>query len=81
LSLQSYAQTNLGLITGNALYENKSAAAGASVDLFSLNDSSFKRMAIADKAGEFSINTLPFGWYRIQITSVGYQSIVCTIGR
>jgi len=76
LSLKSYAQTNPGLITGNVVYENLSAAAGATVELSSLNDSTLKRMAVADKSGEFLLNALPPGLYRLQITSVGYKSLI-----
>jgi hypothetical protein len=76
LSLKSFAQSNPGVIAGNVMYENQTAAAGASIELLSLIDTTFKRMTIADKAGEFFVSSIPFGWYRLQITSVGYQSLL-----
>jgi outer membrane receptor protein involved in Fe transport len=76
LSLNSFAQTPQGIISGNVLDEKKLAIMGASVQLYSLTDSLYKRTTLTDKAGEFSFSSLAFGWYRIRITSISFSPLV-----
>lgn len=64
-----------GVITGNVLDQNKKALNGGSVSLFLLNDSAQKFSTTTDREGAFTINNIPFGYYRLRITYVGMQSL------
>jgi hypothetical protein len=72
LSLKSFSQDQ-GIVSGNVMFDNKSAAMGATVELASLSDSSFKKAVVADKSGEFYFPSLPNDWFQLRITSVGYS--------
>jgi len=74
--LNVLGQTSQGIITGNVLDQKKNAVAGVSVELILRNDSSSSKMGMTDKAGEFSITAVPFGWYKIRLTSIGYAPLV-----
>ena len=62
-----------GLITGNLLDEKKKAVKDATVELVSFSDSIQKKSSISDKAGEFQFVKVPFGWYKLRITSIGFR--------
>ncbi|MFT3822718.1 MAG: outer membrane beta-barrel protein [Chitinophagaceae bacterium] len=75
----SYAQTASsaapGLITGNVLDDKKNAVAGASVELYLLPDTTKAlKSTLTDKNGDFSIAGIAFGWYRLAVTNIGFQS-------
>jgi len=76
LSLKTIAQSPVGLLAGNLTDEKSKAILGASVELASIKDSGYKKILATNAAGEFSFNGIPFGWYRLRITSVGYTSQV-----
>ena len=42
----------------------------------SLADSNLKRSLFTDKSGEFSFNSVSFGWFKLRITSIGYSPLV-----
>ena len=58
------------------LDEKRNAISGASVELASLADSNLKRSLFTDKSGEFSFNSISFGWFKLKITSIGYSPLV-----
>lgn len=64
-----------GIITGNILDEKSKAVANATIELRSFADSLKKRSTATDKDGGFSFSGLAFGYYRIKITSVGFNSL------
>ncbi len=76
LSFQAYSQTgSLGVLTGDVFDERKKALQGATIQLISLQDSGNKKSILTDKNGSFSFNNIPFGFHKIQISFVGFQSL------
>jgi len=73
---QQSKTSETGIVAGNLLDEKKGAISGASVELISLSDSLFKKGTLSDKDGGFTINSIPFGRYKIRISSVGYKTLV-----
>ena len=64
-----------GIISGNLLdSSNSNAIANASVQLIQIGTVT-KIARITDKNGEFSFNDLPFGYYSLNISFVGYASL------
>lgn len=72
LSLKS---EEFGKITGKVT-DNESAPVEADVKLLSLSDSSVIGGSKCDAAGLFSIDKVPYGKYKIQVSSIGYSSRV-----
>lgn len=64
-----------GVINGNLLDEQSKAIANATIQLQSFADSLFKRSTASGKDGDFSFSGLPFGYYRLKITSVGFKPL------
>src|SRR5262245_47543421 len=56
--------------------ESKKALVGATVELVHFKDSSNKRSTITDKNGDFLINNISFGYYKLRISHVGMQSLL-----
>ena len=74
----SYAQqkTSPGIIIGNVLdTDNNKAIPGATVALISMADSGFKQYVLTIKDGAFLFDMLPFGYYRLQLSSSGYAGL------
>src|SRR4030095_1432423 len=72
---QDAKKSSTGIITGNLLdSSNSKAIANASVQL-SLIGSDKKLTHVSDKNGEFSFTDLSFGYYRLNISYVGYASL------
>ncbi len=72
-----YAQESkpVGIISGNVLEADKEQPLlAASVSLVNMNDSSKAQSTITDKNGYFLFEELPFGFYRIMVSSIGYPS-------
>jgi outer membrane receptor protein involved in Fe transport len=67
-------KTDPGIIAGNILDGNKKGLEGASIELISLADSLQKRTTLSDKSGNFSIEYIAFGSYKLRISYVGLQS-------
>src|SRR6476659_3580408 len=65
----------VGIMTGNLLdFSNSKPIANASVQLNRIG-SSTKITRVTDKNGEFSFNDLPFGFYNLHISFVGYAPL------
>ena len=74
LSVSIYAQTRVtGVLTGTILDEKKKALEGASLQLFSIVDSTKSSTTLSDKNGSFTFFKIEFGLYRLQISYVGHQ--------
>jgi Outer membrane protein beta-barrel family/CarboxypepD_reg-like domain len=70
----SFAQQNEpGIITGDVLDENKKALEGVTVLLISLKDTSNTRATTTDKNGNFLIEKISMGYYRLRFSNVGLQ--------
>ncbi|MBC7875097.1 MAG: TonB-dependent receptor [Ferruginibacter sp.] len=73
----SFSQGNdPGIIAGNLLDESKKAIEGATVTLTSLKDTTKRRSAVTDKNGDFLIEKIAFGYYRLRFSNVGKQSLI-----
>jgi outer membrane receptor protein involved in Fe transport len=68
-------QKNMGIITGNLVDEKSKAVVSATVALMPYNDSMPGRSVTTDKDGNFTIGNIAFAWYRIKISSIGYQQL------
>ncbi len=76
ISLISFSQgSEAGILSGNVLNDKTKAVEGAIAELIAIIDSSQKKTVITDKDGEFDLNTIPFGYYRLRISYVGMQTI------
>lgn len=51
------------------------ALQGATVTLISLKDTSSVLSTLSDKNGEFILKDIPFGFYRLKITFIGYKTL------
>lgn len=66
-------RAQLGIIMGNMLDGKTGKPLGfANVNLANLSDSNVRRSFVADKNGAFEFAALPFGYYRLSITMVGF---------
>lgn len=64
---------NLGIIMGSVLDAIKADAVSfAKIDLVRLSVDSLKKTTLSDKNGNFEFNKLPLGYYRLQISSMGF---------
>lgn len=62
-----------GLVIGSILdADNSKAIAGAEVRMLLLADTSIQRRQLSLKDGEFIVDKLPYGYYRLQVFAVGY---------
>lgn len=67
---------NTGIIIGTIMDgDNSKAVAGATVTISRLADSVFTLTAITVKDGSFSFDQLPFGYYRLQVSFIGYNNL------
>ena len=65
-----------GIIIGTLLaVDNSKAVAAANLSLHNLTDTFYKRNAISFPNGEFIFDKLPYGYYRMQITAIGYRPL------
>jgi len=66
----------MGLIIGNVVdpVTNK-AIQGITVTVKHFKDSSLRRTIVTSKNGGFELDRIPFGYYRIQFTGIGYASL------
>lgn len=64
-----------GVIAGNLLDEKRNAISGASVQLISIADSTLQKGTFTDKDGGFQFLSIPFGLYKLRITSVGFKTL------
>ena len=62
-----------GIIIGSILdADNSKGIEGADVYLLLLSDTSIQKHQLSEKNGEFIFEKIPFGYYRLRITAVGY---------
>ncbi len=67
---------NPGIVIGSILdADNSKAIAGANVRIVLLSDSTVQRNQLSLKDGEFIFDKLPFGYYRLQVSAVGYANL------
>ncbi|MDB5197383.1 MAG: hypothetical protein JWP88_1754 [Flaviaesturariibacter sp.] len=64
-----------GILGGSVMDDKKKALEGASVQLIALADSSQRKTTLTDKSGEFHLDQISFGYYKVRISYVGFQSI------
>ncbi|MBL7703131.1 MAG: outer membrane beta-barrel protein [Ferruginibacter sp.] len=76
ISLSQVTHTLPGIIIGNVLdADNSKAIASASLDVYNLTDTNYTNKTLSQLNGEFVFDKLPFGYYRLRITAVGYSSL------
>ena len=75
-SLFAWSQAGSGTVSGILHDEGNSPLAGATIQLRSWSDSLFSRMAISNKTGAFQFDNLPFGFYRVQMSYSGMQTLL-----
>ncbi|HEX8462822.1 MAG TPA: carboxypeptidase-like regulatory domain-containing protein, partial [Segetibacter sp.] len=65
-----------GIIIGNVLETgNSKAIADATVTIQNINDTTFVRKQLTDKNGNFEFERLPFSYFTIIISSVGFSAL------
>src|SRR5688572_23002985 len=70
---QDGKKVNVGIITGNLVDSSSlKPIQGATVQVNSSVKEGYKSEIISDKNGSFSFTGLPFGYFRLTITSVGF---------
>ncbi|MDB5191342.1 MAG: TonB-dependent receptor [Segetibacter sp.] len=68
---------DVGLIIGNVLDAESGKAVGdATVKATRITDTTFSRMQVTDKDGNFEFDKLPFDYFRITVSSVGFAALV-----
>jgi ferric enterobactin receptor len=73
----SQSKTDVGIIIGNVLEdETAKPIEGATVSIFRSGDTTNKRSQLTDKNGNFDFEDLPFGYYRVAITSIGFAETI-----
>src|SRR5215211_6696822 len=76
-SLKAFSQKDSsGILTGSILDEKLKALEGATVQLISDKDSLRRHTSSTDKNGAFEFHKLPFGYYKLRISHVGFQPLV-----
>jgi len=66
-----------GIVIGTVLdSDNSKAVGGASINIYNLTDTLYKSKTISMTNGEFVVDKLRFGYYGLQITAVGYNTMV-----
>jgi outer membrane receptor protein involved in Fe transport len=76
VGFEAFTQTNPGgIIIGNVVDDKKKALESATVQLSNLNDSLQHKMVLTDKDGAFALSNIPFGYYRLQISYIGFNTL------
>ena len=72
----SKPKVNPGIIIGNVLdNENARSIAAATVTLTKITDSTITKTIISAKDGSFLFEKLAYGYYRLQLSMVGYNNL------
>src|SRR6476661_9311503 len=75
--LNSWAQEkNGGILTGAVLDEQNKALGGATVQLLSFRDTFNSKTVLTGANGNFEMNNIPFGFYKLKISYTGLQTVV-----
>lgn len=69
------SQNDPGIIAGNVMDSSNKALQGATVKLISLKDSLVSKTTLTDKNGNFQVSGIPFGYYRLRITYIGFKTL------
>ena len=70
-------ETHSGLVIGSLLdADNSKAIEGAVFKILLISDTIIQFNQLSLKNGEFLFDKLPYGFYRIQITATGYNSLI-----
>ncbi|SHE83549.1 outer membrane beta-barrel protein [Flavisolibacter ginsengisoli] len=73
----SWAQEkNVGILTGAVLDEQNKALGGATVQLLSFRDTFNSKTVLTGANGDFEMNNIPFGFYKLKISYTGLQTVV-----
>ena len=77
ISILAHGQgkSSSGIITGTLFDEKKKPLPGATVQLLPFADSLAKRSATTDNTGQFQFSAIPNGYYRLQLSYVGLQTL------
>lgn len=76
IGLEAFGQAdNIGIIMGNVLDEKKKALESATVQLSGLKDTQQKKLVLTDKDGSFQISNIPFGYYNLKISYIGFNTL------
>jgi hypothetical protein len=76
LGFESVAQKDsLGIVAGNVLDENSKALDGATILLVKQQDSQLVKTVLTDKDGSFLMEQIPYGYYRLRISYVGFRPL------
>ena len=66
----------MGIVIGNVLdQETNKAITGVTVTIKGKTDATYSRSIVTDKSGAFDFERLPFGYYQLQFTAIGYAQL------
>lgn len=69
------SNSETGTISGTLIDEKQKQVSGASVELIPVHDSLVFKGVISDKDGAFTIAAIPYGRYRLRISSIGTKTL------
>jgi iron complex outermembrane recepter protein len=75
ISVHVFAQTPQTLISGSVMDNKKKPVEAATISLMKAADSSLFKISVADKAGKFSFQDIPFGNYYINASAINYAKL------
>src|SRR5690606_4118008 len=64
-----------GVLMGNVTDDKKKALEAATVELMGLNNPAYRLTVQTDKTGEFGFSGIPYGYYRLSISFIGWQTL------
>lgn len=75
INLIGQDKTASGLLTGNIMDSRNKALEGATVRLVAMKDTLQVFTQLTDKSGEFRFGGIGFGYYRVSVSYVGFQTM------
>jgi len=75
IAVKIFAQTPQTLISGSVVDNKRDPVEAATISLMKSADSSLFKISIADKAGKFSFQDIPFGSYFINVSAINYAKL------
>ena len=76
IGFEAIAQVSSGILVGSVLDEKSRPLVGATIQLAANPDSLNVRTTQADDNGGFRISNIPFGYYRLHISFIGYRPLL-----